>query len=443
MRWWVIFLAVASATERQLPLQHSQTPILSSRIGIQSTFDVTLATQLSMDRMWLLPGLCSRWDGHTVAAIYVPIGSYHIFNKRSLKLRRLFPQTLRIIHHKAHQDETLSAYPVNLMRNLAFSAVKTSHSFMVDVDMWPSFQLRHFLVGALNTPELAQDNRTVIVVPPFSLWARHTVEWGSRVVVKSVAEGLAYNNRLPGTFTDLANCFMPLRHKNLDPRLCSVFQGVQDSKEATVCCADTCLECGHCHHESPECCRKHILRSNASCSDDTSAPCARRRVQRLKEERCSVFDHGNVGAHSSMGLPEWWGQAPGSLRKISCINSARFEPYVVIRTAVAQAMQYNEELKGYGKNKIEFIQRLWLDNNIFYVIGQGFIFHHPHPESPSAKIWRNHGNFTDSSMKNKNDALFAYEMNDVIAGVLAPLTTPCCDRMLLSNVTVEAPPSWC
>mmetsp|Transcript_4431 Transcript_4431/g.11351 ORF Transcript_4431/g.11351 Transcript_4431/m.11351 type:complete len:405 (+) Transcript_4431:204-1418(+) len=62
-------------------------------------------------------------------------------------------------------------YPVNTLRNLAWSMVKTSHVFILDIDFWPSFDLRpvaELALRKLGTLGLASQS-TALVAPAFHL----------------------------------------------------------------------------------------------------------------------------------------------------------------------------------------------------------------------------------------------------------------------------------
>ena len=62
-------------------------------------------------------------------------------------------------------------YPVNKLRNMALSEVRTSHIMYVDVDFWPSTSLRPVLESAYIRQEFASDSRLAVVVPAYQLYA--------------------------------------------------------------------------------------------------------------------------------------------------------------------------------------------------------------------------------------------------------------------------------
>jgi hypothetical protein len=67
-------------------------------------------------------------------------------------------------------------YPVNVLRNLALSAVSTSHVMYADVDFWEAQDLRDLLHLEAVRQALAEDHKRAIVVPAFQL-VRQCREW--------------------------------------------------------------------------------------------------------------------------------------------------------------------------------------------------------------------------------------------------------------------------
>lgn len=150
---------------------------------------------------------------------------------------------------------------------------------------------------------------------------------------------------------------------------------------------------------------------------------------------CIIFQNDiNGPGHSSTRSHEWldrkWYEESvdenGSrrIRSITCFDSLRYEPYVVIRwcptgaRAAAQkklrqldyenasttqnnhsndlelaarpvAPYYDERFHGYGKNKIQHISHLRLLGYKFAVLPEGFIVHNPHIESAVKETWNN------------------------------------------------------
>lgn len=70
---------------------------------------------------------------------------------------------------KTTYDPDGTEYPVNLLRNLALSVVKTSHIVYADVDFWPSSDLYSILSKETIKEQLASDSKLATVIPAFQM----------------------------------------------------------------------------------------------------------------------------------------------------------------------------------------------------------------------------------------------------------------------------------
>jgi glycosyltransferase-like protein LARGE len=120
---------------------------------------------------------------------------------------------------------------------------------------------------------------------------------------------------------------------------------------------------------------------------------------------CTQFDRTtNPKGHATTGYNTWFTQKAKDLRKIVCLESTRYEPFVVLRTG-GDTPRYNEDFLGYGKNKISYTRHLAHAGFQFYVLPKGFVVHAPHAESTSKAEWnRKAGGGTSDRIK--NDRLF-------------------------------------
>lgn len=64
-------------------------------------------------------------------------------------------------------QEQKDLYPINKLRNIAIKHVQTSHFFMTDMDMWPSFTLYEVL-KELPT-YILEDDRFAGIIPAFEV----------------------------------------------------------------------------------------------------------------------------------------------------------------------------------------------------------------------------------------------------------------------------------
>ena len=95
--------------------------------------NVTLVTQLTADRHWMLLELARRWPGPVSAAVMRFTGEPSV-----PALPPSLEGQVRISSFRSSRSE---AYPINAMRNVAISKVATTHFMLTDVDLWPSSNL--------------------------------------------------------------------------------------------------------------------------------------------------------------------------------------------------------------------------------------------------------------------------------------------------------------
>ena len=125
---------------------------------------VTLVTQLTSDRMWMLKELVQRWPGPVVAAVLQPVGEAPGQLPAELRSR------VQLLQFR--QRDRSEQYPINALRNRAVAAVRTSHLMVCDVDLWPSESLSSEF-SALDDTWWAT-RRLALVVPAFGLDSRAT-----------------------------------------------------------------------------------------------------------------------------------------------------------------------------------------------------------------------------------------------------------------------------
>ncbi|XP_048481202.1 xylosyl- and glucuronyltransferase LARGE2s [Plutella xylostella] len=132
---------------------------------VTDNFDVTLALQLSFDRMQFLERLVKYWEGPLSVAIYLSdceveqLGSFIREHSDTLSSRT------NIGYHLVFKQEQVH-YPVNYLRNVALSGVHTPYVFLVDVDFVPMHALHRHLRRALRLVN-PYPLKKCLVVPAF------------------------------------------------------------------------------------------------------------------------------------------------------------------------------------------------------------------------------------------------------------------------------------
>jgi hypothetical protein len=155
-------------------------PNLSDCGQLEKTqIDFTLATQSSEDRLWMMKHICSRWGKkHPVSLVLYSNRSYNevirdlrkmgciSFNNEDGNVHDKGTSRLQIFDTSQYPPEE---YPVNQLRNMALSAVQTSHAVYIDIDLWPSIGLYKSLHHPTVLEALVLDPKLAIVIPSFQL----------------------------------------------------------------------------------------------------------------------------------------------------------------------------------------------------------------------------------------------------------------------------------
>lgn len=158
-----------------------------------SDVDFTLVTHTSEDRLWMMEHHCLRWGQSNAIslAVFTDMDVDEIDSKletlgcrtTSITIQRisisskqkdnlnLYKEFRKRMHNPTASEESTNSmdYPINKLRNLALSAVKTSHALIVDIDFLPSLHLFEHLHQSFIKDSLVVDAQLAIVVPAFQL----------------------------------------------------------------------------------------------------------------------------------------------------------------------------------------------------------------------------------------------------------------------------------
>ena len=187
--------------------------------------DLTLATQLSVDRLPQLRAMTSSWKGELHAAVLITSSSEltHVIHTLSVwkKCGVLYKTRLHLVLPRYrdltagddaaaieawHRELTSSSdpcsdlpvfnssgkkcrfdYPYNVMRNVARRQVETSHLLVVDVDVLPSPDTRSEFLRALSSTEGA--GRAAFVVPAFEIKRGHRIPQNKKALESLIRVG--------------------------------------------------------------------------------------------------------------------------------------------------------------------------------------------------------------------------------------------------------------
>jgi len=311
--------------------------------------DVTLVIQTSEDRQWLLPHSCDRWDGPI--SIVVLVGSANQNLTLAKREAMIASECMRLpaVRDFTSGDHTFSAPQLqNHTGKVSVQAVQKNASLAeYPVNLLRNFAVRevattHYLVvdvDFLPSGELYHELKSLSQSSP--------EEFGSATQALVVP---AF--RMAGV---TSKCLVVRRwRRGGDP----------------VCAADFVKRTPKTFEELLICVARNL---------------------------CRPFDWvQNPWGHSSTDYPAFFKK--DRIRDISCFDSNKYEPYLVLSKEGGQVPMYDEAFTGYGKNKIEHVMLLRANGFKFSVLPKVFLIHLPHPRSKAKRQW-------DDEKKNENGKL--------------------------------------
>ncbi|KAL3932480.1 MAG: hypothetical protein SGPRY_000683 [Prymnesium sp.] len=133
-------------------------------LGPSDKPDVTLVTQASADRLWMVPHICGRWRDAPMIVVSLSMPSARPDWRQTYGGSSCHLTRLQLSSNSDQGGEAAEAYPINWMRNQGILCVKTTHYFVVDIDFWPSTEL---LTGIRLQLTSWGNSRRALVVPNF------------------------------------------------------------------------------------------------------------------------------------------------------------------------------------------------------------------------------------------------------------------------------------
>mmetsp|Transcript_23111 Transcript_23111/g.59385 ORF Transcript_23111/g.59385 Transcript_23111/m.59385 type:complete len:566 (+) Transcript_23111:3-1700(+) len=321
---------------------------------------ITLVSQTSEERIWMIEHMCDRWPGALAIGVHVRGDPHKVMatHRRVEKFGACVSDgEMRLsleVMHAARRDE---AYPINKLRNLAISRVATTHFLIVDIDLWPSAELYNVLMYAM-----AHDTPVEVDATDAAGGATTDEAGGDRALtLKDLRLAIV------APAFEISGSAFGLAGQALAPKVPRTFAQLQE-----------CHGKGNCH----------------------------------------VFKK-TTHTHRSTDYARWWEHTGVGAYQIKCFDSIRYEPYVVVPTDHATTPRFDERFSGYGKNKIQFIQHLRMAGFRFAVITRGFVVHVAHEKSRAYRAWL----ATRSSKRAKTNDVFQQFIAERMASakVVTPL----------------------
>ena len=132
-------------------------------------YDVTLVTQLTMDRVHTLHKLLNHWNGPASITVYGNESEkWNFMNAYSVLDGRP-----NVVIHVVYKRNGYY-YPINYLRNTALSTVETPYVFLTDLDFLPSYNLYSHLKKAAELLMTVTQQRA-LVVPAFEAMEKNTI----------------------------------------------------------------------------------------------------------------------------------------------------------------------------------------------------------------------------------------------------------------------------
>ena len=109
-------------------------------------------------------------------------------------------------------------------------------------------------------------------------------------------------------------------------------------------------------------------------------------LEMMLEKRGHIFDPTNRGGHGSTLYSKWIRQDDATLEEIPCLQSHRYEPFIVVRLC-RDLPPFPAPFTGYGKNKLAWMMHLVRQGYKLSQVGGAFVVHYPHLESAARVKW--------------------------------------------------------
>ncbi|CAO2579820.1 Xylosyl- and glucuronyltransferase LARGE2 [Lemmus lemmus] len=151
--------------QQQLTMHRVHITFLPHRPPPPRPHDVTLVTQLSMDRLQMLEALCRHWSGPMSLALYLTDAEAQQF-LHFVETSPVLSARKDVAYHIVYREGPL--YPVNQLRNVALAQALTPYVFLSDIDFLPAYSLYDYLRASIEQLELSSlQRKAALVVPAF------------------------------------------------------------------------------------------------------------------------------------------------------------------------------------------------------------------------------------------------------------------------------------
>lgn len=177
-------------------------PVVHSTDDPNVEYDVTYCSQGTISRWGFMLEVSRRWRGPMSIVYYFPKENESSF----LKLKAESNLRPNIIVDYVVQTDPFY-FPINTLRNRAIDNVKTTHFWLTDMDVWPSFGSYDAI---MNLPrEFFADPKNAGIVPVFQMRRRRCRTFQECIDF--------FKSTLPDTKAELATCRQQKRCETFRP----------------------------------------------------------------------------------------------------------------------------------------------------------------------------------------------------------------------------------
>jgi hypothetical protein len=345
-----------------IQLWDKATDSCTDMVASTNEINYTLVTQCSEDRLWMMEHHCARWrakyftfedsssNDNENESLFPPISVAVYTNQSSLLVHQylvselgchsssLTVQTFYTANGNASNTASLEAYPVNVLRNMALMAVRTTYVLYIDIDFWPSADLYDTLQLPAVRQVLYEDPYATLVVPAYMMLRQCNLVRNS---VSNMFEDCPKEN-IPKMPLDQSHLFQLILR-----RQAGRFDPGNKGGHGSTRYADWI--------DQP---RNEVLPIECISSN--------RYEPYLVFRFCPALANNHI------------------IEDDESSTSIRLPPFQPVFT-------------GYGKNKMTWILHLRQLGYTLYQLGKVFLIHYPHIDSPARMAW-SVGTFTRSSV---------------------------------------------
>lgn len=130
--------------------------------------DFTFVTQLSHNRLWMLNQHCQRWGANNPMSVAIYTNHTLTYDDLLSEILQSAPHCdleYMLVQRITNDGVPKANYPINALRNLAISAVQTSHFVYADIDFFGAPNLYQILNLSTTKQTFSQDSKLAAVIP--------------------------------------------------------------------------------------------------------------------------------------------------------------------------------------------------------------------------------------------------------------------------------------